>query len=283
MAAVKSINSPDNQVYKNLIKLGQKKNRDRDGLYIIEGENLIEEAIKNGIEIQSVFIREDYPEERLPEAAAAQAASEVQIFSLKRQLFNKASDTETPQGILAVCRKPAVSEAAFFEEAERHDGQIASDVPDQRFIVLDRLQDPGNLGTILRTADAAGIRRIVVVKGTADLFSPKTVRAAAGSLFRVRLFFTPDGQSAIDAMKKRGIRILCTSPHAGKMYFEENLKDRIALVIGNEANGASETFLENSDSLINIPMNGSIESLNAAVSAAVVMYESVRQKIIQEA
>ncbi len=145
-------------------------------------------------------------------------------------------------------------------------------------LVLDRLQDPGNLGTILRTADAAGFRKIIVMKGTADIFGPKTVRAAAGSLLRVRFTFLDEPREALNLLRQNGYQIFCTSPGAGSAYFDADLAQGAALVIGNEANGADGVFLKEADMRLNIPMEGSIESLNAAVAASVVMYESVRQR-----
>ena len=144
--------------------------------------------------------------------------------------------------------------------------------------MLDRLQDPGNIGTVIRTADAAGFAGAVIVKGTADLFSPKTVRAAAGSLYRVRLLFAESPADAAEKLRTYGRQIICTSPYAEKLFYDADMAHRTALVIGNEANGVCEELQNAADVNVKLPMEGTIESLNAAVAAAVVMYEAVRQR-----
>ena len=144
--------------------------------------------------------------------------------------------------------------------------------------MLDRLQDPGNRGTVIRTADAAGFAGAVIVKGTADLFSPKTVRAAAGSLYRVRLLFAGSPEDAAEKLRTHGRQIICTSPYAEKLFYDTDMAHKTALVIGNEANGVCEELQNAADVNVKLPMEGTIESLNAAVAAAVVMYEAVRQR-----
>lgn len=261
MTQAKHITSAENEKYHWFSRLYRRKYRDREDLYVIEGQKLIREAVKNGAVPDSVFVREDYDPEELP----AGAGEEVPVYILSRSLFDKVADTETPQGIAAVCRKPRWTEEAFFEGL----GSL---------IVLDRLQDPGNLGTIIRTADAAGFRGILVMKGTADLFSPKTVRAAAGSLYRVRLLFADGPEEAAALVRAHGMRLICTSPYAQKLFYDADMAEGAALVIGNEANGVCHAFLELSDMNVRLPMEGSIESLNAAVAASVVMYEALRQR-----
>lgn len=145
-------------------------------------------------------------------------------------------------------------------------------------IVLDRLQDPGNIGTILRTADAAGFCGAILIKGTADIFSPKIVRATAGSLFRLPVFMAESPEQAINMLRKYGKKIICTAPDCCNNYYDVDMQNDAAVIIGNEGNGVSDEFLIKSDYLVKIPMQGTIESLNAAVSAGILMYESVRQR-----
>ena len=228
---------------------------------MIEGQKLIREAVENGAVLRSVFIREDYDRTELPFADSM----EVPVYVLSKSLFDRIADTETPQGIAAVSEKPWWDEESFFAGT----GSM---------IVLDRLQDPGNIGTVIRTADAAGFRGILVMKGTADLFSPKTVRAAAGSLYRVKLFYAENPKEAAQLVRAHGMRLICTSPHAEKLFYDADMSEGAALVIGNEANGVCDEFLSLSEINVRLPMEGSIESLNAAVAASVVMYEALRQR-----
>ena len=236
---MKKITSSDNEIYKSFARLYKRKHRDREGLYVIEGINLIEEAVKNGAELKSVFVRDDFDISAL-ERITGGRKNDVPVYMLSRALFDKTADTETPQGIAAVSEKPECSEQRFFDETD--------DV-----IVLDRLQDPGNIGTVIRTA-------------------------AAGSLYRVRLLFAESPADAAEKLRTHGRQIICTSPYAEKLFYDADMAHKTALVIGNEANGVCEELQNAADVNVKLPMEGTIESLNAAVAAAVVMYEAVRQR-----
>lgn len=265
---MKHIISAENQIYKAAAQLKQKKYRDEQGQYLIEGPNLIREALQNGGEIEMILCSEDFCVEDFRNEGADLGETDAQAAVLSSGLFRKLSDTETPQGIMAVVRKKVYSGEAFFS------GRPAA----SNVIVLDRLQDPGNIGTILRTADAAGYLGAILLKGTADIYSPKIVRAAAGSLFRLPVLLIDTPAQAICLLQEHRKNIFCTSLDCSSFYYDADLSENAAIVIGNEGNGVCDEFLEQSDRLIKIPMEGSIESLNAAVSAGILMYESVRQK-----
>ena len=254
---MREITSRDNRIYKTCEQLSQKKHRDRLGKYLIEGENLIEEALKTGTKVETVIIRRGY--EKIPETL------ENIAFVLDEKLFDKLAQTQTSQGILAIVDKPESSKEKFAGKAGN-------------FVVLDRLQDPGNIGTILRTADAAGYSLMIVMKGTADIFSPKVVRAATGSLFRMPVVFMDSNSELVEFTRAAGKKLVATCLDTERRYFDEDLTDNIALVIGNEGNGICEEIIESSDVKIKIPMQGSIESLNASVAAGILMYEAVRGK-----
>jgi TrmH family RNA methyltransferase len=256
------ITSSENEIYKSFARLYRRKYREREGLYIIEGRNLIEEAVKNGAVLKRIFVREDHQNSDI----LSDFNDKVPVYVLSKALFDRIADTETPQGISAVSEKPVSDTDNFFRETDNT-------------IVLDRLQDPGNIGTIIRTADAAGFRGAVIVKGTADLFSPKTVRAAAGSLYRVKLLYTDSPAQAAEVLRENGRKIVCTSPYADRLIYDADIAEKTALVIGNEANGICGELMTLSDINVRLPMEGNIESLNAAVAASVVMYESVRQRL----
>lgn len=254
------ITSKNSQVYKKFQRLLAKKYRDQMGRYIVEGENLIEEAVKNGAHVEEILVR-DGEEAKLPGGL-----NQNKIFIAEKKLFRELAQTETSQGIMAAVKKPQpLKKEDFIRNGARGN-----------FVVLDRLQDPGNIGTIIRTADAAGYGLVVAMKGTADLFSPKVVRAAAGSLFRVPLLFLEEEEELIEFARAAGKRLAATCLKDSRYYYEEDLRRDIALIIGNEGNGIRESLIEKADIKIKIPMMGNIESLNASVAAAIIMYESVR-------
>lgn len=283
---MREIASDSNRQYKLFQKLATKKYRDRYGLYLIEGENLIREAVQNGAKIDSVIVRDDAAEKYLradgllamagelpagssrPAADAAQTAGpQSETFVLSGRLFAALALTETSQGVLAAVRMPQLSLANIGPDHLK---------PGSNVLVLDRLQDQGNIGTVIRTADAAGYKAVIALKGTADLFAPKTVRAAAGSLFRVRLALAETEEELLRFTRAAGKKLAAACPAGSRYYYEEDLSHDIALVLGNEGNGISGSLLEKADVKIKIPMSGSIESLNVAAAAAILMYEAVR-------
>lgn len=258
---MREITSKNNQIFKDFQKLETKKYRDRFGLYLIEGENLIEEAYKNGAQFKEILIRMG------DESRFMRPWMEKEnVYLVQPSLFGEIAQTETSQGIIASVKKPTLSLDKFLESKSSGN-----------FVVLDRLQDPGNIGTIIRTADAAGYELVIAMKGTSDIFSPKVVRSATGSLFRVPITFVENNDELIELAHKAGKKLCATCLDDSKFYYEENLKENIALIVGNEGNGIDTDLVAKSDVKIKIPMQGSIESLNAAVAAAIIMYESVRK------
>ena len=263
---MKWITSGDNQIYKITAQLKQKKYRDKLEKYVIEGPNLISEALQNNGKIEWIIRSADFDWEAVKNAESLNGEIPP-VAGMSSDLFCKLTDTETPQGVLAVVHKKVYTEKEFFES-----GRSGSNV-----IVLDRLQDPGNIGTILRTADAAGYMGAILMKGTGDVYSPKVVRAAAGSLFRLPVLLVDSPEEALDLLKKYDKQIICTTPNCDRYFYDIDFSSNIALIIGNEGNGACEGFLNHSDYNVKIPMEGNVESLNAAVSAGILMFESVRQ------
>ena len=253
---MREISSKDNKIFRLCQQLSHKKYRDKLGLYLIEGENLLEEAVKNGAAIKTVLMCRDY--------RGSLFGTEDKAFCLSDKLFEQLAQTETTQGIMAIVEKPELSPDLFLDRGGGN------------FIVLDRLQDPGNIGTILRTADAAGYELAIVMKGTADVFSPKAVRAATGSLFRMPVVFMDSVDELMEFTRAAGKKLVATCFDTDRYYYDENLKGNIALIIGNEGSGISRELIECSDLKIKIPMHGNIESLNASVAAGILMYEAVR-------
>lgn len=272
MGTVKYIVSPDNPLIKDAEKLKLKKYRDQEGRYLVEGHHLILEAAHHGAAIETVFVRSKEMEqgrEDLSPLLSELSDQGVSLVRLADQLFDRLADTQSPQGIIAMVRQTHWSLDEFFDQNKGLKGT--------NLLVLDRIQDPGNAGTMIRTADAAGFGGIVCIKGTVDIYGPKTVRAAAGSLFRMPVLYLETAEEAIDTLKNYGKRVLVTTPYASQSCFEVAMDQEIALVIGNEGAGVSEPFLLGADETIGIPMNSSVDSLNAAVAAGIFMFESLRQ------
>ncbi len=243
------ITSAENQIIKHIRKLSTAAYRKKCGETVLEGERLVRDAEGFGGELTAVFVREDYTGD-IPCAK--------NLYKLPAKLFDSLADTATPQGILATAK------AIYAEESAVARGGLV--------IVCDRVQDPGNLGTIFRTAHAAGADGVVLLKGTVDPFSPKVVRASMGSVFALPIAVA----ETLPAFP--GYTAFCStlSEKAEPLYGVAFPKKSI-LILGNEANGASDAVIAASERHILIPMPGGAESLNVAAAGAVLMYEYLRQ------
>ena len=259
---MREITSKDNKIFRHALSLKTKKYRDRYGEYLIEGPNLLKEALKEEIEVEAVFVRPEMTDE---EASIIEEGPGLdrKTFVLSGRLFDELKDTETSQGIITVVKKQEVS---------------FKGPPGGNWVVLDRLQDPGNIGTILRTADAAGFEMAVFMKGTADPYGPKVVRSATGSLFRLPIVYAENADELAELVHSMGKRLIATAMDAVKAYYECDLSEDAAIIIGNEGNGISPELIAGADEKISIPMAGNTESLNAAVAAGILMYERIRRQ-----
>lgn len=242
------------------IQLGQKKYRDRLGLYIVEGEKIVREAMQAG-RAKTVVMREDFKGEFDREGTA--------FVFMSGNLFSKIAQTETSQGILAIVEEPQYDRTSFLKAISARDSKV---------LVLDRLQDPGNIGTIIRTADAAGYAGMIVMKGCGDVFSPKVIRAAAGSLMRLPVYKGESEEEILSILGEAGKVLVGTTPEAGMDYDKADWSGGIALLIGNEGNGLSNTFKAATQRNVKIPMNKEVDSLNAAVAAGILIYESIKER-----
>ena len=253
-----------NPVVKAAAELKQKKYRTQNGLYLAEGLRTAEEAVAyKAVETLFYVATDDDRTMRLLEDAAMQ---NIKLVCVNENVMKKIADTETPQGIIAVCkmRQPKL------------ENLLASG---KMLLVLDRVGDPGNIGTMLRTADAAGIGGLVLLKGCADIYAPKTVRSSMGSLFHIPVLSGVSEQELVSAAKKAGYDLLVTCLDGADNLYKADLSGRIAFVMGNEAGGVSETLLEKADKRVYIPMAGRAESLNVAMAAGIVMFEALRRKV----
>jgi TrmH family RNA methyltransferase len=266
------ITSGDNKTVKLAKRLLTKKGRDRSGLYPIEGPKLLSEALDHNAEISFAF----FCEEREGGAPGADARSvgllaertartRADVFFTAERVFRGIADTETPQGVFAAVKKPVCGAAELFS-------RVGANV-----LLLDGVQDPGNVGSLIRTADAAGLCGVMIVGDTGDPYGPKAVRAAAGALFRIPLLFVRDADEALRLLAAAGKRAAVADARGGLSCYEADLARDVAFVIGNEGRGPSKGFRNGASLTVRIPMPGGAESLNAAAAAAVLLFESVRQ------
>jgi len=242
--------------------------------YVVEGTKLFMEAPES--EIREVFISENFNERLCGGDEYRLSGVMYEIYQkLNRTgyeivsdvLFKKMSDTVTPQGILCIVH---ISEESL--------DKLLSDNLEEPFkiIALEGLQDPGNMGTIVRTAEAAGINLVLAGLNTVDVYSSKVVRSTMGSLFRVPIVYTDDLYGDIDKIKSNNIKVYAAHLKGEKSYRDVKYSDRCMILIGNEGNGLTDTATNLADTLVKIPMQGEVESLNAAVAAAILMFETNR-------
>lgn len=256
------IQSIQNGKVKDWAKLLTKKGREKEQSYLVEGPHLVEEAIKGQADIGALLMTEGYIRSNRLNSFITEHPS--RCFLVSEQVLHKLSDTETPQGILAVIRMKKWSLAPFLEG-------------NRLLLLLDAIQDPGNLGTMIRTADAAGVDGIILGKGTVDVYNSKAVRSTMGSLFHLPIV-QEDLLHVCDMLVEHQFNITATSLEGAIPYDEASYIGPTAIVIGNEGNGVSQEVLSRSHSRVKIPIYGQAESLNAAVAAAIMMYEAIRQR-----
>lgn len=261
---MREITSSDNKILKQAASLSEKKFRDALGLYLIEGPNFIRDALTFGGRLRFIFIRAGIESAEIESIAQMAEELGLAVYELSGMAFEKLSDTRTSQGIVAVAEKRVWTEGEFFS-------QEGSNI-----LVLDRIQDPGNLGTMLRSAEALGFGGVMLLKGCTDLYSPKLVRAAAGSLFRMPVYFADSPAEAEKLFAKHSKTMYATVMTGGIPCYDADISKNSAIIIGNEGNGVCPELLRASQGLT-IPMAGDIESLNAGLAAGIVMYESFRQ------
>lgn len=257
------IESKDNNLFKLVKKLKERRTRDKEGMFILEGLRLIEEAIKANMVIEYIIVSKEY-EEKFEKFFLTNVEFENKINIFSNVLFSQISSTENSQGIIAITKKK--------EYEYNLDGDF--------YLVCDKVQDPGNLGTIIRTAHAAGVNGIILTKGTVDIYNDKTIRSTMGSIFYIPIFYDDNNFSMIKDLKKDGFSLVATSLKESKNFFDENLKSKIILAVGNEGNGITQELFELADKKVKIPMPGGAESLNVSIATSIILFEKVRQNLI---
>ena len=258
------ITSKENETVKTIKKLKDKKYRDETGLYIIEGIKILEEAIEEKARIRKIIICEECLKAGDLEQKVLYEIAKYNCIYVNSKVFNSLTDVVAPQGIMAVIEKP------------NKDIKIKYD--QDIILALDGIQDPGNLGTILRTADSVNLKQIIVTKNTADSYNPKVVRSTMGAILRIKIIETDDLAKTLKEAKKNKFKIVATSLDTNNSIYDIDYNKKV-IVIGNEANGVSKEIQELADNKVKIPMLGKTESLNASVATGIILYEYVRQKI----
>ena len=258
------IESNANGQYKKLQKwMKQSRARRQEGVFVVEGWKMVKEALERNLVLHLYSAERE--QEHCREELNRFSRRHVPVDLMRDNLFSQLSDTVSPQGILGVVRMPVYEREEIVNQS------------DAKLLCLENIQDPGNLGTMFRTAEGAGMTGVVLTKGCVDLFNPKVVRSTMGSLFRVPFYVCQDMEEEMKFMQKKGFCFYAAHLQGTKDFTKESYEGSIGILIGNEANGLSEAVSGLADCKVKIPMEGELESLNAAVSAALFMYE-VRRK-----
>ncbi|NOU90071.1 RNA methyltransferase [Paenibacillus sp. LMG 31460] len=258
------IMSVQNARVKEWAQLLERRGRDKQGKYIIEGYHLVEEALSAKAPVETILYS---LEKGVPAGLAEQVTSSVEWVGVSQAVLEKCSDTQTPQGVLAVVARPQLGMDELL--AGEHD----------LVVVLDGVQDPGNLGTIIRSADAVGAKAVVLGRGTVDLYNPKTIRSTMGSMYHLPIV-EADLLELLPRARERGVRLVTTSLQAQRSCYDTDLRQPTWLILGNEAKGVSPEVAAQSDVQVIIPMQGKAESLNVAMAATVLLFEASRQRLV---
>ena len=256
------ITAAGNQRIKNLMNLIQKaKARREQDVFITEGVKMFLEAKPD--KIKEVYVSESFYKKGTAKEKLQQCNYEV----LSDELFKKVSDTQTPQGILCVVKQYHYQLEDLFQKEN------------PLFLILEDIQDPGNLGTMVRTAEGAGVDGIIMTKGTVDIYNPKTIRSTMVSVYRMPFFYTDELLQVMRLLQEKGVTLYAAHLQGTKFYHQLDFKGASAFLIGNEGNGLKEETAKAADVYMKIPMEGKVESLNAAVAPVILMYEAARQRI----
>ena len=256
------ITSASNQKIKNLISIIQKsKARREQDVFITEGVKMFQEAPMD--KIVEVYVAESFYETGTAREKIQQCGYEI----LSDELFKKVSDTQTPQGILCVMKQYHYELEDLFQKEN------------PLFLILEDIQDPGNLGTMIRTAEGAGVDGIIMTKGTVDIYNPKTIRSTMGSVYRMPFIYTDDLLGVMKQLQEKQVKLYAAHLKGNQFYHQLDYKGATAFLIGNEGNGLKDETADAADVYMKIPMEGKVESLNAAVASVILMYEAARQRM----
>lgn len=255
------ITSTSNPQVKRLLQLQKKsKARSEENVYVVEGLRMFVEVPKDCVE--KVYVSETFYNKKKQELNFQEFPLEI----LSDSVFKHVSDTQSPQGVLCIVK----------QNKQELDELLRIENP--HFMILDNLQDPGNLGTIVRTAEGAGVDAVFMSKECVDIYNPKTIRSTMGSIYRVPTIYIEDTVKLLELFKEKGIKSYAAHLDGKNAYDKEDYRCGTAILIGNEGNGLRDEVSEKADVWVRIPMEGQVESLNAAIAASVLMFEVARQR-----
>ena len=259
------ISSLQNDRVKGLVKLRTRRERERRSAFLVEGHRELRRALAWRSHIQSVYCCPSLFSSGREDGLLADLEGTVKAVEVSEGVFRKVSYRDQPEGLLAVLRQPSLRLADL--------GLGVSPL----VLVVEAVEKPGNLGAMLRTAEAAGVDAVIVTDPTTDVFNPNVVRASLGSVFTVGVAVA-SGPRARQWLRQQGVRVIATGPAGNRLCWEVDLRGGVALVIGSERKGLSDLWMSGADQQVRIPMSGSVDSLNAGSAAAVMLFEARRQR-----
>lgn len=255
------ITSTSNPQVKRLLQLQKKsKVRNEEKVFVVEGLRMFVEVPKERVE--KVYVSENFYNKKKQELNWEEFPIEI----LSDSVFKHVSDTQTPQGVLCIVKQ------------EKQDLDSLLNIENPHFMVLDNLQDPGNMGTIIRTAEGAGVDAVFMSRDCVDIYNPKTIRSTMGSIYRMPFIYIEEIIPLLEEFRKKGIKSYAAHLDGKNSYDQEDYCKGTAILIGNEGNGLRDEVAEKADIWVRIPMEGQVESLNAAIAASVLMFEVARQR-----
>lgn len=264
------ISSLQNPFIKEMKKLKDRGYRDETALFLIEGYKELYRAFFNNVEIKVLFFCEElFLKNNEPWLIERIKASKAKILSCKRNVFEKIAYRDRPDGLLAI----AYQKHKGIEDLKK----IIMEAENPFFVVTEHIEKPGNLGTILRSCDGVKVDAAIVCDPCTDIYNPNVVRASIGSLF-TQPVIEASSDEIISLFKEKDIKIVATTPNTDKIYYEVNLKEKLAIIVGTEQYGLSKKWLENSDINVRIPMKGIADSLNVGAATTIMLYEVLRQR-----
>lgn len=284
------ITSTSSSQVKHIVNLQKKsKLRKEEKQFVVEGIKMVSEAPKD--RLVKVYISETFKadNEEFHKKMNYEAVGKDVLEIVSDNVFVRMSDTQTPQGIMAVVKMSDVCIEDMFEKDNYTDSKddgadkVEDNTVDAKkqplLLILENLQDPGNLGTIVRMAEGAGVTGIIMSSNTVDIYNPKTIRSTMGSLYRVPVIYVDDICKAVDECKEKGVKVYAAHLKGTDNYNQKDYAQPTAFMIGNEGNGLSDRLTQKADELVRIPMQGKVESLNAAIACTILTYEAVRQRL----
>lgn len=275
------ITSLQNPRVKQLVRLRERRERDELGLFLVEGYREVRRALEKGVKLRELYFSPDwFLGENEPALIEQARASGAQLFELSKDAFAKCAYRERPDGLLAVAPqwRRSLDDLLVAGLGEAGPGSATPATGKAPFLlVCESIEKPGNLGTILRSADAAGCDALILCDAVTDLFNPNVVRASTGVLFSVPVVVA-DSPTVHAWLKAKGIRTAATTPHTENVYTQTNLRGPLAVVMGSEQYGLSEFWMKGADVLVRIPMAGQADSLNVAMATIITLFEAVRQR-----